>query len=107
MAQTNFQKAVGIRYKKKAAGIYSDAKVSFMSFGRRGSPRSYSSLFTNYFSSGPLSRRLFRLRLGARKVLTGASGIALFSSPKLSRRSVSKVGAVYVGSLWCRKDVYI
>lgn len=99
-AQTPFQHAIGIRYKREGQFLYPQTRIHFLTFGRCGPPRTMSELFVDIFSGGRHPRKLTKYRTGSNQQLQRATGYATFSSSKLKRRSVKKCGAVYSGSIW-------
>ena len=102
-AQTPFQHAIGIRYKREGAFLYPQTKIEFLTFGKSGAPKKTSELFADVFHKGRHSRNLTRYHHGTSQILGRVTGYAMFCSRKLKKRSVSKVGAVYSGSIWVHK----
>lgn len=102
-AQTPFQHAIGIRYKREGTFLYPQTRIEFLTFGRCGPPKRISELFKGIYHKGRRSKNRIQYQPGTSKILERATGYAIFCSRKLKKRSVSKVGAVYSGSIWVHK----
>ena len=87
MAQTPFQRRVGVRYVGRRWPRSPDSQVGFGSFVRGGRPRSVLQAFKGHFER-PLRPQHLALKTDHLSVLRRATGYALIASPHLRKVSL-------------------
>ena len=101
LAQTMFQRAVGIRYTGRSGSRFPDSWGGFTGRGPRATPRTLVELLSGYFNKGPIKRHRVTFHAGANKALSNYNGHAVLAAQHLRRVGVPGI-AVFIGTVRTR-----
>ena len=101
--QTQFQRAVGIRYVGRSGSSFPDSWGGFIGRGPRARPQKPPDLLVGFFSKGPVKRHRVMFHAGASSALSKYEGHAVLAAKHLRRVGVGGI-AVFVGRVRVRVD---